>query len=132
MTQLGDRVEHAIEQRTDLEQEIKRAPSWPVSRIVRTVFMLSLTGISLYLVAPSLIDVFGSWDDLDSLSPAWLAAMAVLQVLTLGCVHRHAHSPQRSSVTLDHEALPCRLRVRPKPGRLPNSGQLPEICHLDL
>jgi uncharacterized protein (TIRG00374 family) len=86
VTQLGDRVEHAIEQRTDFEQEIERAPSWPVSRIVRTVFWLGLTGVSLYLVAPSLIDVFGSWDDLDQLAPAWFAAMAGLQALTLGCL----------------------------------------------
>ena len=76
MTQLGDRVEHAIEQRTDLEQEIKRAPSWPVSRIVRTVVVLSLTGISLYLVAPSLLDVFGSWDDLDRILEMILGAQA--------------------------------------------------------
>jgi uncharacterized protein (TIRG00374 family) len=87
VTALGDRVEHAIEQRTVVEEEaVERTPSWPVRRIVRTVFWLSLTGISLYLVAPSLIDVFGSWNDLDSLAPWWLAAMAGLQALTLVCL----------------------------------------------
>ncbi|HEY7599854.1 MAG TPA: lysylphosphatidylglycerol synthase transmembrane domain-containing protein, partial [Candidatus Limnocylindrales bacterium] len=44
------------------------------------------TGISLYLVAPSLIEVLGSWDDLDRLSPAWLALMAALQAGVLACV----------------------------------------------
>jgi uncharacterized protein (TIRG00374 family) len=88
MTQVGDRLERAIEQRTDLEQELERAESAPTSRrkIVRTVFWLSLTGISLYLVAPSLLETFGSWNDLDSLSPGWFVAMAVLQVGTLACL----------------------------------------------
>ena len=61
VTQLGDRVEHAIEQRTELdEEELEHTPSWPVRRIVRMAFWLGLTGVSLYLVAPSLIEVFGS------------------------------------------------------------------------
>jgi uncharacterized protein (TIRG00374 family) len=87
VTQLGDRVEHAIEQRTELdEEELEHTPSWPVRRIVRTVFWLTLTGISLYLVAPSLIEVFGSADEIDSLAPAWLAVMVVLQAATLACL----------------------------------------------
>ena len=88
MTQVGDRLERAIEERTDLEQELERgepAPA-PRRRIVRTVFWLTITGVSLYLVAPSLLETFGSWNDLDSLAPAWFAAMAVLQVATLACV----------------------------------------------
>jgi uncharacterized protein (TIRG00374 family) len=85
MTQVGDRVERAIEQRSDLEHELEREPP-PRRRIVRTVFWLGVTGVSLYLVAPSLIDVFGSWDDLGSLSPGWFAAMAVLQAASLACL----------------------------------------------
>jgi uncharacterized protein (TIRG00374 family) len=88
MTQVGDRLERAIEQRTDLERELERGEAQPAPRkkIVRTVFWLAVTGVSLYLVAPSLLDTFGSWDDLDSLSPAWFVAMAVLQAATLACV----------------------------------------------
>ena len=89
MSQIGDRVERAIDQRADVEHEIERgAAAEPAAsgRLRRTVFWLVVTGISLYLVAPSLIDVFGSWDDLDELAPGWLAAMAGLQALALACL----------------------------------------------
>ena len=88
MTQVGDRLERAIEEHADVEQEIERgeASQPPRKRLVRTVFWLALTGISLYLVAPSLIDVLGSWDDLDELSLGWLGLMAVLQAGMLACV----------------------------------------------
>jgi uncharacterized protein (TIRG00374 family) len=89
VSQIGDRVERAIDQRADVEHEIERgAAAEPAAsgRLRRTVFWLAVTGISLYLVAPSLIDVFGSWDDLDELAPGWLAAMAGLQALALACL----------------------------------------------
>ena len=89
MTQIGDRVEHAIDQRADVEHEIERgAAAEPAAshRLRRSVFWLAVTGVSLYLVAPSLIDTFGSSDDLDELAPGWLAAMAALQALALACL----------------------------------------------
>ena len=88
MSTIGDRVEHAIEERADVEHEIERgAAATPArARIVRSVFWLAVTGVSLYLVAPSLIDVFDSWDDLGELAPGWLAAMAGLQTLALACL----------------------------------------------
>jgi uncharacterized protein (TIRG00374 family) len=88
MTQVGDRLEHAIESHADVEQELERgeAEQPPRKRLVRTVFWLAVTGVSLYLVAPSLIDVLGSWSDLDELSPGWLALMAVLQAGMLACI----------------------------------------------
>ena len=81
MTQVGDRLEHAIEERADVEHEIERGEAEQPARkkLVRTVFWLAVTGISLYLVAPSLLDTLGSWEDLDRLSPAWLGLMLVLQ-----------------------------------------------------
>src|SRR5690606_32261797 len=64
------------------EQEAERAaPS-----LRRTVFWLAVTGVSLYLVAPSLIDVLGSWRDLREIEPLWFAAMAVLQALSFACL----------------------------------------------
>jgi len=42
-------------------------------RIVFRVAMLLLTAVSLYLLAPSLIDLFTSWPALKDLQPAWLA-----------------------------------------------------------
>ena len=88
MTELGDRVEHAIEQRTDVEQEIEEAErrSLTPAKIRRTAFWLAITGVSLYLVAPSLTDVLGSWHDLDRLSPGWFPVMLALQTASLGCV----------------------------------------------
>ena len=86
MTQVGDRLEAAVESRADVEHEIERAEATPPRRLGRTMFWLGVTGISLYLVAPSLLDVFASWHDLDSIAPAWLAAMAGLQAAALACL----------------------------------------------
>ena len=48
--------------------------------------MLVVTGVSLYLVAPSVIEVVGSWRDLRHISPGWLAGMLALQVATTACL----------------------------------------------
>ena len=78
---VGDRLERALEQRADVAEEIERGareqPARPSLR--RTAFWLALTGLSLYLVAPSVLQVAGSWDDLDQVAPWWFAAMAALQ-----------------------------------------------------
>jgi uncharacterized protein (TIRG00374 family) len=84
--EVGDRLERAIEERTDLEREIARGESAGQPerrRLLRTGIWLGLTAISLYLVAPSLLDVLGSSQDLRKLAPLWLVAMAVLQALSL-------------------------------------------------
>jgi uncharacterized protein (TIRG00374 family) len=84
--EVGDRLERAIEDRTDLEREIARGESAgePERRgLLRTGIWLGLTAISLYLVAPSLLDVLGSSRDLGKLAPLWLVAMAILQALSL-------------------------------------------------
>lgn len=82
MTQVGDRLEHAIEARCEpVEPGRGIGP-----RVRRTAFWLAVTGVSLYLVAPSLIDTFGSWQDLNELSPLWLLAMAALQAGALACL----------------------------------------------
>jgi uncharacterized protein (TIRG00374 family) len=88
MTQVGDRLEHAIEEHADVEHEIERGEAAQPARkrLVRTAFWLTVTGISLYLVAPSLLDTLGSWEDLDRLSPAWLGLMLLLQAGVLACV----------------------------------------------
>ncbi len=85
METLGDRVEHAIEAHTDVAAEIERAARKP-RRLRRTIFWLAVTGVSIYLVFPSLVEVFGSWRDIRRFSPASLAAMAALQAASLACV----------------------------------------------
>ncbi len=88
---LGDRVERELEDRFDIERELElersqEEPGAPQPSLRRTVFWLAVTGISLYLVAPGLIDVLGSADELGTIQPLWFAAMAVLQVLSLVCL----------------------------------------------
>ena len=84
---IGDRLEHAIEEQTDVEREIARGESAarerPPRRLRRTAFWLVLTGVSLYLVAPSVIEVLGSWHDVEKLALGWLAVMVVTQAAAM-------------------------------------------------
>jgi uncharacterized protein (TIRG00374 family) len=84
---IGDRVERTIESRTD-EGEIERAAaSEPDSKgLRRTVFWLVVTGVSLYLVAPSILDVFGSWRQLERIDPLWFLLMLALMAASLCCL----------------------------------------------
>lgn len=97
MTQIGQRLERAIENRADVEHGIARGErdTPPRSRLIRTGFWLTVTGVSLYLVAPSLAEVLGSWTDLDSLTPTWLAAIAGLQGAALACLSALQHLAMR-------------------------------------
>jgi uncharacterized protein (TIRG00374 family) len=81
----ADRIEHALDEHTDVEGEIARGEARRPSRarVIRTLGWLGVTGISLYLVAPTLLETLSSWDDLGTLSPAWLLAIALLQVAAL-------------------------------------------------
>ena len=87
---IGDRLEHAIEQRAHVEEAIARgeaeAREQPPKRMRRTVFWVAVTGVSLYLVAPSVLEVLGSWDDVEKLAPGWLAAMFVAQAAAMACL----------------------------------------------
>jgi uncharacterized protein (TIRG00374 family) len=46
---------------------------WTPQRIATRVVLLLLTAVSLYLLFPSLVAVFGSWQDLLELAPQWFA-----------------------------------------------------------
>jgi uncharacterized protein (TIRG00374 family) len=95
---VGDRVERAIEDRADVEHAIERgeAQQPPRSRVVRRALWLGITAVSLYLVAPSLLDVFGSWEELNRFGAGWLAAMAALQLATLACLWALQHVALRA------------------------------------
>jgi uncharacterized protein (TIRG00374 family) len=82
---VGDRLEHAIEQRADVpaelargEQALEAEPAKRSGSLRRTIFWLAVSAVSLYLV--------GSWRQIERLSPAWLAAMAALQGASLACM----------------------------------------------
>jgi uncharacterized protein (TIRG00374 family) len=83
---LGDRLEHAIEERVVVEQSVETAPEPQRRSLVRTAVWLGITAVSLYLVFPSVLEVLGSWDDVDRLAPGWLAAMVVMQAAALACL----------------------------------------------
>lgn len=84
--QLGDRVERAIEERAGVDETLERGDAGPRHDLRRRVLWLAVTGVSLYLVAPSVIEVLGSYADLERIAPGWLAAMVVAQAAALACL----------------------------------------------
>jgi uncharacterized protein (TIRG00374 family) len=78
---LGDRLEVALEHRADVAGEIARGEARRPSRrgLLRTLAWLAVTAVSLYLVAPAVLDTLSSWRDVTKLSPLWLPAMLALQ-----------------------------------------------------
>ncbi|HEU0024196.1 MAG TPA: flippase-like domain-containing protein [Thermoleophilaceae bacterium] len=54
--------------------------------IVRRGLLLAVTGVSLYLLAPAILNVFGAWDQLDDVNPLWFVAMLLLQAASYGCM----------------------------------------------
>jgi uncharacterized protein (TIRG00374 family) len=124
MTAVGDRLERAIDDRAHVEEQIARAEAEapPRGRLRRTAFWLVVTGVSLYLVAPSLVDVLGSWSEIDEYAPLWLAAMAVLQAATLACLwalqHVALHGPPWPAVISSQLAGNALAKIAPGGGAL--------------
>jgi uncharacterized protein (TIRG00374 family) len=90
---VGDRLEHALEQRADVpgelvrgERELGAEPERGKGSLRRTIFWLAVSAVSLYLVAPSIVAAFGSWHQIERISIPWLLAMAGLQGATLFCL----------------------------------------------
>ena len=84
---IGDRVERSIEDHADpaeLEREFEE-PS-DSSSLPRTIFWLAITGVSLYLVAPSLLDLFGSWRQLEDIDLLSFALMGALTAASIACI----------------------------------------------
>src|SRR5690242_3772986 len=93
---LGDRLEHAIEQRTDVATELEPAEE-PRRRITpKHVFWLAVTGVSLYLVFPSVIETLGSWRAITRFSAGSLLGMAALQAASLACLWALQHVALRA------------------------------------
>src|SRR5262249_25231395 len=53
---------------------------------LRTIVWLAITGVSLYLVFPSIVDTLGSWRSITRFSLGSLALMAALQGASLVCL----------------------------------------------
>jgi uncharacterized protein (TIRG00374 family) len=54
--------------------------------LVKRGLLLAITGVSLYLLAPALLEVFGAFDELEEINPLWFAAMIVLQAGSYACM----------------------------------------------
>lgn len=50
------------------------------------VAIILLTGICLYVFAPSLLEVYSSWDEVVTLQPLWIIAIVGFQVASFGCL----------------------------------------------
>ena len=54
--------------------------------IARHGLLLVVTGVSLYLLAPALLEVFGAFDQLGDINPIWFVGMFALQVGSYACM----------------------------------------------
>ncbi|HEU4658090.1 MAG TPA: hypothetical protein VFR97_11210 [Capillimicrobium sp.] len=50
-----------------------------MGRLPKTAALLLVTGVSLYLVFPSLVQVLSAWPRLTTLAPIWFAAMLLAE-----------------------------------------------------
>src|SRR5690349_21255681 len=83
---------------TTVADRLEVAPDAPPPRrLRRTIFWLAVTGVSIYLVFPSLVEVFGSWRDIRRFSVWSLIGMAALQVAVLACVWALQHVALRAT-----------------------------------
>jgi uncharacterized protein (TIRG00374 family) len=66
-----------------IERDVESPLSW--RSIVTKIVVVVVAGITIYLVFPSLTEVFASWPKLTSLDPVWFALAVVLQVAHFTC-----------------------------------------------
>ncbi len=48
--------------------------------------LLAVSAVSLYLLAPALLEVFGAFAELDEIAPLWFPAMVALQIGSYACM----------------------------------------------
>ena len=87
-SKVGDRLEGAFGRHVDIAAEIEREELEPAPNrhLVRTGVWLTITAVSLYLVAPSVLNLLDSWDEVSSIGVGWIAAMVALEALALLCL----------------------------------------------
>ncbi|HEY7454477.1 MAG TPA: YbhN family protein [Thermoleophilaceae bacterium] len=54
--------------------------------LTRRGLLLVVSAVSLYLLAPALLEVFGAFDELEEVNPLWFVAMVALQVGSYACM----------------------------------------------
>ncbi|HEV3376236.1 MAG TPA: lysylphosphatidylglycerol synthase transmembrane domain-containing protein [Thermoleophilaceae bacterium] len=88
--------------------------------------LLAVTGVSLYLLAPALLEVFGAFDRLDEFNPLWWIAMVLLQIGSYACiweVQRIAMRSQRHGPVMTSQ-LASNAFGRVVPGGVAAAGAL--------
>jgi uncharacterized protein (TIRG00374 family) len=68
------------------EEAAERAEHGPLHLSVGRVILLVVTGVSLYLLAPSIGEVFSAWDRLGDFNPLALPLVLLLETLSFACV----------------------------------------------
>jgi uncharacterized protein (TIRG00374 family) len=63
-------------------------PRWSRRRVLRRAAFLTITGLSLYAVAPSLVGVLKAGPEVIQIQPWWLVSMLVLEAGTFFCLWR--------------------------------------------
>jgi uncharacterized protein (TIRG00374 family) len=66
--------------------------------LTRRGLLLVVSAVSLYLLAPALLEVFGAFDELEEVNPLWFVAMVALQVGSYTCMW----GIQRLAVRAEH------------------------------
>jgi uncharacterized protein (TIRG00374 family) len=64
--------------------------------ITRRGLLLAVTAVSLYLLAPAILEVFGAFHDLDEIAPLWFPAMVLLQTGSFACMWSVQHLAVRA------------------------------------
>lgn len=54
--------------------------------LTRRGLLMAVSAVSLYLLAPALLEVFGAFDELEEVNPLWFVAMVALQVGSYACM----------------------------------------------
>jgi uncharacterized protein (TIRG00374 family) len=67
---------------TAADQEPQAEASWSGRRIAMRVLLLVAAGVGIYIVWPSLVQVFSAWPQLSSLEPWWLLLMVVCEAVS--------------------------------------------------
>ena len=83
---LSDRVERAIDDRDRRGGARADARARSGRRLITGAFWLTVCGVSLYLVGPTVLDTLDEADRVRGIAPGWLAAMAGLQLLSCACL----------------------------------------------
>jgi uncharacterized protein (TIRG00374 family) len=68
---------------TEIEHDVESPLPW--RSIAKKTVMVVVAGITIYLVFPSLTEVFSSWPKLTSLDPVWFAFAVLLEVAHFTC-----------------------------------------------